>query len=236
MTATDARTDRASGRTRLLPPLPTQAERVAALLRESLIDGVYPPGQRLSEERLCEELGVSRNTLREAFRLLVRERLLVHQMHRGVFVGLPTSEDVRDLFTVRRSLELPALRGAVDPDEEAVRSVGAAVDEGEAARGREDWWRMGTANMRFHQAVAGLAGSARVNEFMSQVLAETRLVFHVMDAPREFHVPYLDWNRRIHTLLASGDAAGAADELTAYLEASENQLVTAFTAMERRRD
>ncbi|NYH51520.1 DNA-binding GntR family transcriptional regulator [Nocardiopsis arvandica] len=234
MTATDTRADRSTGRTRLLPPMPTQAERVAELLRESLIDGVYPPGRRLSEERLCEELGVSRNTLREAFRLLVRERLLVHQMHRGVFVGLPTSDDVRDLFKARRTLELPALRDATAPAEEAVRLVGAAVDEGEAAREREDWWRMGTANMRFHQAVAGLAESARVNEFMSQVLAETRLVFHVMDAPREFHAPYLDWNRRIHTLLASGDPRGAAEELATYLDTSEDQLVTAFTAMEER--
>lgn len=233
MTATDARTRRPAGRSRLLPPLPTQAERVAELLRESLIDGAYPPGQRLSEERLCEEFGVSRNTLREAFRLLVRERLLVHQMHRGVFVGFPTSEDVRDLFKARRSLELPALREARSPGEEAVGLVGAAVDEGEAARDRGDWWRVGTANMRFHQAVAGLSGSARVNEFMRQVLAETRLVFHVMDAPREFHAPYLDWNRRVHELLASGETAGAAEELTTYLETSEDQLVTAFTAMER---
>jgi len=233
VTATDAHTARPAGRKRLLPPLPTQAERVAALLREALIDGAYPPGQRLSEEWLCEELGVSRNTLREAFRLLVRDRLLVHQMHRGVFVTLPTSEDVRDLFKARRVLELPALRGAVRPAEEAVRSVGAAVDEGEAARSRREWKRMGTANMRFHQALAGLAGSARVNEFMSQVLAETRLVFHVMDAPREFHAPYLDWNRRIHTLLASGDVAGAADELATYLDTSEDQLVTAFTSGER---
>ncbi|MFJ9555225.1 GntR family transcriptional regulator [Nocardiopsis sp. NPDC101807] len=233
MTATDAHTDRPPGRRRLLPPLPTQAERVAELLRESLIDGAYPPRQRLSEERLCEELGVSRNTLREAFRLLVRERLLVHQMHRGVFVAHPTSDDVRDLFRTRRVLELPALRGAVRPGEEAVRAVGAAVDEGEAARDRERWKEMGTANMRFHQALAGLAGSARVNEFMSQVLAETRLVFHVMDAPREFHAPYLDWNRRIHTLLAEGDVTGAADELATYLDTSEHQLVTAFTARER---
>ncbi len=166
----------------------------------------------------------------------MRERLLVHQMHRGVFVGLPTSEDVRDLFQARRTLELSSIRGAVAPSEEAVRLVGTAVDEGEAARDRRDWWGIGTANMRFHQAVAGLAGSPRVNGFMSQVLAETRLVFHVMDAPKEFHVPYLDWNRRIHTLLASGDAAGAAEELTTYLETSEHQLVTAFTDMERRRD
>ena len=229
MTATD---DRVGRPTRRLLPLPSQAERVAELLREAVIDGDHPPGRRLSEERLCEELGVSRNTLREAFRLLVRERLVVHQMHRGVFVTLPTTEDVRDLFRARRSLELTAVQRAADPAPEAVAAVGRAVDEGEAARDAGDWWGVGTANMHFHQALAGLAGSTRVDEFMSRVLAETRLVFHVMDAPREFHAPYLDWNRRIHTLLAGGDHTAAAAELEAYLDTSEEQLTTAFLARE----
>jgi DNA-binding GntR family transcriptional regulator len=211
----------------------SQAERVADMLRTFVIDGELAPGVRLSEEKLCRKYGVSRNTLREAFRLLSRERLLVHHMHRGVFVNRPTCEDVRDLFNARRSLELPAVRGATNAPAELVRAVGAAVDGGELARAQEDWWRMGSANMRFHEALAALAGSARINEFMRQVLAETRLVFHVMAAPREFHDPYLKWNRRIHLALAGGDAAAAAEELTAYLDTSENQLVTAFTAMEQ---
>ncbi|WP_017584917.1 GntR family transcriptional regulator [Nocardiopsis ganjiahuensis] len=211
----------------------SQAERVADMLRTFVIDGELTPGVRLSEERLSRKYEVSRNTLREAFRLLSRERLLVHHMHRGVFVNRPTSEDVRDLFNARRSLELPAVRGAADAPAELVRAVGAAVDEGERARAQEDWWRMGSANMRFHEALAALAGSARINEFMRQVLAETRLVFHVMAAPREFHDPYLNWNRRIHLALADGDAATACGELTEYLDTSENQLVTAFVAMEQ---
>ncbi|MFD6099862.1 GntR family transcriptional regulator [Nocardiopsis flavescens] len=230
MTATDDRIGRPNRR--LLPPLPSQAERVAELLREAVIDGDHPPGGRLSEERLCEELGVSRNTLREAFRLLVRERLVVHQMHRGVFVTLPTAEDVRDLFAARRSLELPAVQRAADPAPEALEAVGRAVEEGGAARDTGDWWGVGTANMHFHQALAGLSGSARIDEFMSRILAETRLVFHVMDAPREFHAPYLDWNRRIHTLLVSGDRTAAASELETYLDTSEEQLITAFLARE----
>src|SRR3954454_3634165 len=62
------------------------AERVAELLRHRVIEGDLPPGTRLSEEQLVEVLHVSRNTLREAFRLLTHEGLLVHHLHRGVFV------------------------------------------------------------------------------------------------------------------------------------------------------
>ncbi|QRN80463.1 MAG: FCD domain-containing protein, partial [Nocardiopsis sp. BM-2018] len=100
-------------------------------------------------------------------------------------------------------------------------------------RAEEDWWRMGSANMHFHEALAALARSERINEFMRQVLAETRLVFHVMAAPREFHDPYLKWNRRIHLALVEGNAETAAAELTEYLDTSEDQLVTAFVELER---
>jgi DNA-binding GntR family transcriptional regulator len=56
------------------------------LLRTHIMEGLFPPGTRLSEEVLGQALGVSRNTLREAFRLLCHERLAVHQMNRGIFV------------------------------------------------------------------------------------------------------------------------------------------------------
>ena len=230
MTATDDHIDRLPAPALARPS--SQAERVADMLRAFVIDGELAPGVRLSEEKLSRKYEVSRNTLREAFRLLSRERLLVHHMHRGVFVGRPTSEDVRDLFNARRALELPAVRGAAEAPEDLVRAVGAAVDAGEAARAQEDWGGLGSANMHFHEALAALGGSARINEFMRQVLAETRLVFHVMAAPREFHDPYLQWNRRIHRALERGDATTAAAELTEYLDTSEHQLTTAFTEIE----
>ena len=65
------------------------AGRVAEILRSHVTEGRLPPGTRLSEEDIGAALGVSRNTLREAFRLLAHERLLVHEFNRGVFVRKP---------------------------------------------------------------------------------------------------------------------------------------------------
>ncbi|WP_394353811.1 GntR family transcriptional regulator [Nocardiopsis mwathae] len=209
------------------------AERVADALRAHIVDGAMAPGTRLSEEAIGSALGVSRNTLREAFRLLSHERLLVHEFNRGVFVAKPTAADVVDLFRVRRALELSALRAAGGAAPEAVARVGAAVDEGTAALEKGDWWGVGTANMRFHQAIAGLAGSPRTDEIVHRLLAELRLVFHIMAAPREFHAPYLDRNREIYDLLRTGATDRAADLLAAYFDAAERQLVDAFTALEQ---
>ena len=76
------------------------AERVADVLRRRITDGDLPPRTHLSEEQLIEVLRVSRNTLREAFRLLSHEGLLVHELHRGVFV--------RELDRGRPGRPLPA--------------------------------------------------------------------------------------------------------------------------------
>ena len=83
---------------------------------------------------------------------------------------------------------------------------GAAVEEGETAAARGRWLEVGTANMHFHQAVSALARSPRVDEAMGHLLAELRLVFHVMAAPQAFHERYLAENRAILELLvAEGD-------------------------------
>ncbi|MEU3504381.1 GntR family transcriptional regulator, partial [Streptomyces hundungensis] len=91
-----ATTDRDIGRLaedRALLGRTSTAERVADILRTRIAEGLFPPGERLAEDAIGKALGVSRNTLREAFRLLTHERLLIHELNRGVFVrshrGLP---------------------------------------------------------------------------------------------------------------------------------------------------
>lgn len=205
-------------------------ERVADVLRDRITQGVFPPGTRLSEEALREALGVSRNTLREAFRLLSHEGLLTHEFNRGVFVRELTADDVRDLYAIRRILEGAAVRGVQAAPPGALEPIREAVESAEEAAARGAWVEVGTANMRFHQAVAGLAGSRRVSETVRRLLAELRLVFLVMSAPREFHEPYLLTNRKIYELLAAGDARAADKALAVYLDAAERQLLDAFEA------
>lgn len=203
------------------------AERVAAILRTRIIEGYFPPGTRLAEDAIGSALGVSRNTLREAFRLLSHERLLTHELNRGMFVRSLTVEDVVDLYRVRRFVECGVIRIVTGPHP-GLAVVAAAVDDGENALGGSEWQALGTANLKFHQALVALAGSPRTDELMSGILAELRLVFHVMIDPQRFHEPYLARNRQILQQLRRGDGPAAAEELDVYLRDAENQLVQAF--------
>ncbi|WP_246257543.1 GntR family transcriptional regulator [Amycolatopsis anabasis] len=203
------------------------AERVADVLRTRITEGFFLPGVRLSEHDIGNALGVSRNTLREAFRLLTHERLLVHELNRGVFVRMLAIEDVVDLYRVRKIVECSAVR-AVTERPAGFGRVAQAVEDGAQARRRQRWQDLGTANIHFHQALAALSGSPRVDELMRGIFAELRLVFHVMADPRRFHERYLVRNQEIAERLDVGDGPGAEKLLATYLDDAEHQLVEAY--------
>lgn len=203
------------------------AERVSDILRSRIAEGFFPPGTRLSEDSIGGALGVSRNTLREAFRLLTHERLLVHELNRGVFVRVLTVEDVEDIYRTRALVECAVVRSLGEPPY-AVEGLASAVAEGQRAAGESDWKGVSTANIHFHRALVALAGSARTDEVMRSVFAELRLAFHVVDDPRRLHEPYLARNLRILRTLQDGDRDTAEHLLADYLADSLKGLVEVY--------
>ncbi|VDS07851.1 putative HTH-type transcriptional regulator YdfH [Paracoccus haematequi] len=206
------------------------AEETASRLRNDITGGALPPGQRLSETRLAAELGVSRNTLREVFRLLTREGLLRHEPNRGVFVAVPSMASIVDIYRVRRLIEVPALAHAW-PRHEAVAQMRLAVEKARAAREIQDWRMVGSANMEFHAAIVALTDSARLQGFFAQIIAELRLAFGLLDSPERLHEPYIDRNARILDLLVEGRQDQAAAMLAGYLDESERVVLAAFARL-----
>ncbi|MFF2202883.1 GntR family transcriptional regulator [Streptomyces sp. NPDC058145] len=203
------------------------AERVSDILRSRVAEGYFPPGTRLSEDAIGGALGVSRNTLREAFRLLTHERLLVHELNRGVFVRVLTVEDVEDIYRIRALVECAVVRGLGEPPY-VLDGLAAAVTEGQLATHENDWKALGTANIHFHRELVALAGSERTDELMRSVFAELRLAFHVVDHPRRLHEPYLARNRQILQALQAGDRREAERLLRTYLADSLERVVEVY--------
>ena len=78
---------------------------VATELRRLILDGGLKPGERLIEDRLAQQLGVSRNPIREAMRVLEAEGFLDVTARRGTFVAKLSPQQADDLFEVRLALE-----------------------------------------------------------------------------------------------------------------------------------
>ncbi|MEV5613273.1 GntR family transcriptional regulator [Streptomyces sp. NPDC052225] len=203
------------------------AERVADILRSRIAEGFFLPGTRLSEDSIGGALGVSRNTLREAFRLLTHERLLEHRLNRGVFVRVLSVDDVRDIYRTRRMIECAVVRSLGEPPY-ALDGLAAAVAEGRRAAKAREWKGVSTANIHFHRELVALAGSERTDELMRSVLAELRLAFHVVDDPRRLHEPYLTRNAAIVETLGKGLRDEAEALLADYLDDSRDGLVEAY--------
>ncbi|HET9380701.1 MAG TPA: GntR family transcriptional regulator [Streptomyces sp.] len=203
------------------------AERVSDILRTRIAEGFFPPGTRLSEDGIGGALGVSRNTLREAFRLLTHERLLVHELNRGVFVRVLTVEDVEDIYRTRALVECAVVRGLGAPPY-GLDGLAEAVVSGRRAARERDWKAVGTANIHFHRELVALAGSERTDELMRSVFAELRLAFHVVDDPRALHEPYIARNDALLGALRAGDRDRAEHLLAGYLADSLQRVVDVY--------
>jgi len=205
---------------------------LADALRQSIIDGDFAPGSKLSEAKLAERFEVSRNTVREAYRVLAEQGLVEHTPHRGVSVAAPGIADVVDIYRARRTIECSALREC-EPQHPAVERMKDALAEAERHLPRKDWREVGSANMAFHVAIIELADSPRLARTYRNLAAELRLVFLEIDDPRALHEPFVSKNRAVLEALLDEGPDAAARALEGYLIQSERLVLGAFARMGR---
>jgi DNA-binding GntR family transcriptional regulator len=101
----------------------TVREVVEESIRTAIIEGRLKPGQRLIERELCEALGASRTSVREALRTLENDRLVTVTTHRGPTVTRLTAAEAAEIFDLRAELEARLARAYCEkapPGEDAV--------------------------------------------------------------------------------------------------------------------
>ncbi|MEJ8849886.1 GntR family transcriptional regulator [Variovorax rhizosphaerae] len=209
------------------PAARTLAERMAEQVRQKITQGEFLPGQRLSEQTLSESLGISRNTLREVFRMLTKDGLVKHAPNRGVFVAIPSIASIIDIYRVRRLIECQALSQAY-PRHPARKKMREAVETQLQCRTSGDWVGVGTANMAFHMAIVELADSERLTQMFAPVLAELRLAFGFLRDAEFLHAPYVEMNVKIVELAVAGNFVEAAAALNEYLVHSERIVLAVY--------
>ncbi|MBA1258922.1 GntR family transcriptional regulator [Pseudomonas oryzihabitans] len=199
-------------------------------MREDIIGGRLLPGTALVEAELVKAYNASRNTIREALHQLDREGLATYVRHKGVMVRRLGLAEVRDLFTVRRTLELQAILTSRPLREYQSDRMLDALEAAELAQSREDWRALGTHGLHFHQHIVGLLGSPLFDEFFATVAAQIRLLFSLAPDEEHFQRPWIIRDRQIHDLLAAGQRQVAAEAMASYLDDSENRLLDLLSA------
>ncbi|MGJ8517979.1 GntR family transcriptional regulator [Carnimonas bestiolae] len=208
-------------------PAASLGNTTAATLRQWIVEGRLLPGQHLSEKQLAEQLEISRNTLREAFRLLTQQSLLTHIPYAGVMVARPDLAAIIDIYRVRRLIERQAVAEA-SPHHPAIERMEQAVGQARYARDAHDWLAVGSANIDFHRALVSLTDSPRIEAMYADLSAELRLAFGLVNDPARIHAPYIESNSDIVTLLRQGNNQQAVARLEAYLLKSERSLLAVY--------
>lgn len=198
-------------------------DQLVRLITDRIHMGELQPGAQLAEIPLAGEIGVSRNTLREAVRILARDGLVEHLPNRGVFVRVIV-DDADDIYAFRRFVELGALDHAHRDPHVTARCFYAmqlACDEAVAAAERQDWAKAGAANGDFHQAIVDLVGCERLSDQARVVLTQARLLFLSQADWKAVHKPFIETNRKILGALQRDDIEQARLLLSDYLLRSE---------------
>jgi DNA-binding GntR family transcriptional regulator len=149
-------------------------------LEDEILDGLLKPGERLREAKLAEAFSVSRNSVREALRVLERKGLVRHVPHRGAEVISLTEDDVDDLFRVRAVLELEGLRKAAASGASA--QLMAEVEGIEAAARDGDMVALLEHDLAFHRILVQQIGSRRLDEQYVTLQRELRLALRQLDS------------------------------------------------------
>lgn len=203
---------------------PSLAQATVCRMRDLLISGEFRPGERLPETLLASKLAVSRNTLREAFRLLDGQGMLRHIPNRGVYVAAPDAAAVIDVFRTRAALQLRAVEVASRAHPGVVR-MRALADLAKTAACASDWKKVGELNLDFHRAMTSICDSSRIDNIFCFLMAELRLAFGQVEDTAYLHEPFVERNLAITKSLEDGENETARQILVEYLFLSERTLL-----------
>jgi DNA-binding GntR family transcriptional regulator len=184
-------------------------EQIKDVLLRRIVEGTYPPGSRLVETRIAQELGVSQGTVREALRDLEQLGCIVHEPYRGCSVRAFSAKELLEAFPVRAALEALAARLAAEliTDAELAELEAELARMREAAR-RKDAHEQSQANASFHATIVRAARNATLERQWRLLEPFARTYITVSQAGidlvahSERHVPILEALRA-----RDGDAA-----------------------------
>lgn len=188
----------------------TPASPVYEQIRQAIVEGHYSPGQRLIEQRIAEELSLSRTPVREALHRLEAEGLVQSEPNRGAVVRALSVDDIADIYGLRARLEGYAAELAA---QRATEEEIAAIDDGIAAfahalampaQDLDVVRETHDANRRIHDAILVAAKHDR----LSQALGRTIDVPLVFQAFREFDRTETERSHLFHTVIRDAIVAG----------------------------
>ena len=192
-----------------LPSRPLFLDAIHAI-REAILSGQLKPGTRLIQADLATQLGISRAPVREAFRKLEEEGLVVTTPYRGTIVAPLTERHIRELSSLRITLEVFAVTLVIERGTpETLPVLRAIVDEMDAAASKGDLTTLVERDLAFHAQVCALSDHALLYQTWATNSQHLRRILSLRNSMNadlhdivNLHYPILDAIARSDTAMA----------------------------------
>jgi DNA-binding GntR family transcriptional regulator len=134
-------------------------------IRKAIRSGKLKSGDRIVEAELAEEMGISRFPVREAFRYLEKEGLVVTNPFKGTYVTQFDEKDLEELYTLRSALEELAIRIFMERiDKGKIGKLESVLESMEKAVHQKNVEKVISADLRFHRTICELSGHRKLFE------------------------------------------------------------------------
>lgn len=227
MTTAKKRSGKSSRAAPQLPKRGSRALSVYRALRRAIIEQALQPGQKLPEDTIGRQFGVSRTLVREALGRLAIEGLVEMRLNRGACVAYPSLEEARAVFDVRRGLErmvVEQLVGRLTPAQAA--ELTSHVDQEEVAT--NDGPKSIRLAGEFHIRLAEMTGNELLLRYVQEVSSRCSLILALYGRPHSSECAVTEHRRLIQSIRV-GDSKTAVRLMDQHLDAVASRALIAPT-------
>lgn len=204
-----------------------------ASLREAIINGLFPPGTRLVEQDIAEQLGISRIPVREAIQMLVDEGLMIKEPRRGAYVPTYSEVELEEIYSLRIVLERFVIeRVMANWSPQAKTRLQAIVDAMEQAAEAGDKLQVSQLDTKFHETLWDLANHHLLLELVSEL--RVRIIRFLAEANTTLSPSELTAHAQTHQsvldALSSGNIEAAKTRITEHILGGQKHIKAYYRA------
>jgi DNA-binding GntR family transcriptional regulator len=188
-------------------------------IKGAIESGALRTGSAIGQQQLADQLGVSRQPIRQALPLLIAEGWIESLPNRRLLVRQLASDEIGEIFAVRRLLEPVALAASIERATPAMlRRVSFALTEYEEADTPAE---LESADVAFHEALYSCCDNTTLLRLIEQLRRSLKRVYELKPSGSALRKAAIAEHRKLAALCEKGDARGASAVLIAHLQAAQ---------------